>query len=305
MREAFGEALLDLAEDVLDLVVLDGDNATSTRTDVFARRFPQSFFNAGIAEQNLVGMAAGLALAGNKPIVCAFASMLVNRALDQITHSVAYQDLGVVLAGHYAGLSGGREGACHHSIGDIAALRTVPNLSVLVPACDSDVRPLLRSAIDIGRPVYLRLSRDPSEAAPAPDRGSLADGWRYWGADRPEVVVVVAGPLLLSALDALSCLDETIGVLNIASVKPFPDDAFDEVAASAHAVVTVEEHAATGGLGSAVAELASRRGTVVCHRIGLADVFTVSGGHEELLQFYGLTAERIARAVRSLDMRRI
>jgi transketolase len=213
---------------------------------------------------------------------------------------VAYQDLGVVLVGHYAGLSGGEEGACHHSINDIAALRAVPNLAVLVAASDVDVRPLLRSAVDRGRPVYLRLSRNPSPTAPAPDRGSLVDGWRYWGADRPEVVIVVAGPLLRAALNATSRIEEKVGVLNVVSVKPFPSYALDEVSANARAVVTVEEHAAIGGLGSAVCELASRNRGAVCHRIGLADVFTVSGGHEQLLQFYGLTAERIARTVRSL-----
>ncbi|MCS7480348.1 transketolase family protein [Umezawaea endophytica] len=299
MRDAFGAALVELAEDVPDLVVLDGDNATSTRTRLFADRFGDSFFNVGIAEQNLVGVAAGLALAGARPVACAFASMLVNRALDQITHSVAHQDLGVVLVGHYAGLSGGREGACHHSTSDVAVLRAVPNLAVLVPACDADVLPLLRLAVDRGRPAYLRLSRNPSAAVPDHDRGSLAEGWRYWGADDPEVLVVVTGPLLPSALDAVPRAGERVGVLNVVSVKPFPDTAFGEVSRSARAVVAVEEHSTTGGLGSAVAEAASGSGATHL-RIGVPDVFTVSGDHGELLQLYGLTTERIASVVRSL-----
>jgi transketolase len=303
MRSAFGQALLDLAHEIDDMVVLDGDNATSTRTEEFGRAHPESFFNVGIAEQNLVGAAAGLALVGCKPVACAFASMLVNRALDQITHAVAHQRAAVTLAGHYAGMSGAREGACHHSITDLAVLRAVPNLDVLVPAADSDVRPLLRHALTCGRPVYLRLSREPAGSPPTPDRGSLAEGWRYWGPDFPAVVLVAVGPVLTATLGAqgrLPAIPGGVGVLNVLTLKPLPTKALSAVTRDAHAVVTVEEHSTTGGLGGAIAEWAAAVRPLPLIRLGIADTFTYSASHEELLAAHGLTEEHITSVVSAL-----
>jgi transketolase len=306
MREAFGRALIELAEEFDDLVVLDSDNSTSTKTTSFADRFPDSFFNVGIAEQNLVSVAAGLALAGCRPVASAFASMLVNRGLDQITHSVAYQNLGVVLVGHYAGLSGGREGACHHSINDLGALRGVPNLTLLVAASDYDVYPLLKLAVESRVPVYLRLSREPAAGLPASDRGSLPAGWRYWGPQDADILIVSCGPILSAALAAKATIPGSVGVLEVLRLSPFPDNIFADLRGHTHAIVTVEEHSVVGGLGGAVSEWASERRPILCRRLGIYDEFTVSGAYTQLLELYGLTRERIAETVRSLrqEMRR-
>ncbi|WAU78283.1 hypothetical protein O1Q96_00050 (plasmid) [Streptomyces sp. Qhu-G9] len=300
MRAAFGDSLIVLKEKVEHLVVLDSDNATSTRTDIFAAQHPQSFFNVGIAEQNLVSVAAGLALSGCRPVVCAFASMLVNRALDQITHSVAYQNLGVVLAGHYAGISGSREGACHHSISDIAALRGVPHLTLLAPACDSDTEPLLQQALTSGTPHYMRLSREAFADLPLPDCGGIAAGWRYWGPYEPEAIVVAAGPTTSLALETLRLTRVRTGVFNPLVLSPFPYDALRMVAARARALVTVEEHSLRGGVGSAVAEWTAEHGGPRCRRIGLPHEFTVSGSYNDLMTRYGLTPQNIASAVNDI-----
>ncbi|NQE85989.1 transketolase family protein [Nocardia terpenica] len=297
MRNAFGIALIELKEDFPELVVLDGDNATSTQTQLFSNRFPEAFLNVGIAEQNMVGIAAGLALAELRPVASAFASMLVNRALDQITHAVAYQKLGVVLVGHYAGLSGGREGACHHSISDIAALRSVPNLSIVLPAADEDVLPLLRLAVQSGQPTYLRLSRQSASRLPRPDRGSPMEGWCYWGNDEPEILIVTCGPIAAMAVDLQPELGANTGVLNIYRMKPFPDAGLWETTHRARAIVTVEEHSVVGGLGSMMSEWTAQHKPVVNVPLGIADEFTVSGDHSELLKLYGISPTNILNAV--------
>jgi transketolase len=301
VRDTFGAALITLAREFEDLVVLDGDNATSTQTSRFAEQFPDAFYNMGIAEQNLVSVAAGLALAEYRPIACAFASMLVNRALDQITHSVSYQDLGVVLVGHYAGLSGGREGACHHSISDVAALRAVPNLDLHIPVCDDDVLPVLRAALRTGKPAYVRLSREPSAELPEPDRGSVVDRWRYWGPADPEVLVVACGPVTSNALQALTLVSARAGVFNPLTVAPFPGDDLGAFAINARAVVSVEEHSVVGGLGGAVCEWAGRWRPIPCHRLGIPECFTVSGSHSELLELCRLTPQEIASTIRAIE----
>ncbi|MFJ5104709.1 transketolase family protein [Streptomyces sp. NPDC088554] len=300
MRATFGDSLIVLKEKIEHLVVLDGDNATSTKTDLFATQHPQSFFNVGIAEQNLVSVAAGLALAGCRPVVCAFASMLVNRALDQITHSVAYQNLGVVLVGHYAGISGSREGACHHSISDIAALRGIPHLTLLAPACDGDTEPLLHRALTSGTPHYVRLSRETFADLPVPDSGGVAAGWRYWGPPEPEVVVVAAGTTSSLALEALELVRPRTGVFNPLVLSPFPYEALGMVAERARALVTVEEHSLRGGVGSTVAEWTAEHGGPKCRRIGLPHEFTVSGSYSNLMTRYGLTPQSIASAVNDI-----
>ncbi|MFF9397061.1 transketolase family protein [Streptomyces griseoluteus] len=297
MRAAFGDSLILLKEKVEHLVVLDADNATSTKTDLFAAQHPTSFFNVGIAEQNLVSVAAGLALAGCRPVVCAFASMLVNRALDQITHSVAYQNLGVVLAGHYAGISGSREGACHHSISDISALRGIPQLTLLAPACDSDIEPLLHQALTAGTPHYVRLSRETFTDLPLTESGDIAAGWRYWGPADPDIVVVAAGPTTAVALEALRLTSTRTGVFNPLRLSPFPFGALQIVARRARTLVTVEEHSVRGGVGSAVAEWTAEHGGPRCRRIGLPHEFTVSGSYPDLMARYGLTPLNVASAI--------
>jgi transketolase len=300
MRQVFGDRIVAERARRPELIVLDGDNATSTKTDGFAKRYPESFVNVGIAEQNLVGIAAGLALTGHVPIACAFASMLVGRAADQIMQSVAYQGLPVKLAGHYAGMSGSREGAPHHSIADLAYLRAVPGLSIWIPAEDADVEGVLETVLDEPGPSYLRLCREPTGPLPAPD-GSTDDGCRTWGEADGDVLLVATGVMVGEALRATALLEDSgirAGVLGVVRLKPFPAGSVEEAAAGSRLIVTVEEHSVVGGLGGAVAELLSRRGSGPLVRIGLDDTFTETGAYPDLLRKYGLTAESIADRAR-------
>lgn len=300
MRDAYGHALKEAASTHADLLVLDADNATSTRTDWFSRAHPDRFVNLGIAEQNAMGFAAGLALAGFRPLVNGFAAMLVNRAYDQIMHSVAYQGLPVKIAGHYAGLSAAREGAVHHATADLALMRAVPGMEVVIPACDADVPEALEMVLRTPGAGYLRLSRDEVSDLPAPSSGSLAGGVRVWGEPGCPCVVVVAGactPIALRAAEDLAANGTDVTVVCLSTLKPLPEAALSLLMDDARVVVTVEEHNVIGGVGSAISEfVAARRGPAVV-RHGVHDRFTESGSSEELAGRYGFTSDRLAELV--------
>ena len=297
MRDAFADALIAARERDPLLFVLDGDCSRSTRTSRFEELFPQSFLNVGIAEQNLVGVAAGLALRGFRPVACSFAAILTSRAAEQIMLAVAYQHLPVVLAGHYAGLSGAYEGAPHHSIADLAYLRAVPGLDVWVPADDEDVAPLLDEALLRDSPAYVRLSRDPiSSGALREWRDGL--GWCRVHGDGADVALVACGVGVREAVHAAELL-EPLGVdtrvLGLLRLKPLDPDGLRAALGGAGLVVTVEEHSVNGGLGAAVAE-ALAPNPVPLRRVGIRDTFTETGPYDDLLRAYGVTAEAIADA---------
>jgi transketolase len=299
MRDAFGRALLDVATTYEDLLVLDADNATSTRTEWLGRARPAQFLNVGIAEQNMVGMAAGLALAGYRPLVCGFAAMVLNRGYDQVMQSIAYQGLPVTIAGHYAGLSAAREGAVHHAIADLALMRAVPGMHIVVPGCDADVPESLDLALRANVPGYLRLSRDPVADLPPPDHGSLAAGLRAWGGPAPTLIVTAGSctALALAAAQRLQACGPAVAVVSLSRLKPLPASRLAPWTAAAGRVVTVEDHSVIGGVGSAVAEFLAERPGPPLVRHGITDRFTETGSADELARRYGFTAEALCRLV--------
>jgi transketolase len=308
MRDAFAPVLRRARERDERIFVLDGDCAHSTRSGRLADRYPESFLNAGIAEQNMMGMAAGLALAGLRPVVSGFASIVVGRAAEQILLSVALPALPVLIAGHYAGMSGALEGAPHHAITDLAFLRSVPGMRIWVPADDTDVEPVGAAALaDAAEgPTYLRLCRDPVPAVPGGERAD--DGLRRWPVPDPRVTLVACGVAVGPAVAAAAELTGrglATAVIGVLRLKPLPGRRLRALIGNSALVVSVEEHNVIGGLGSAVAELLAEHGGPPLRRLGIADTFTETGPYPQLLARYGIEAgaiaDRAAAAYAALD----
>ncbi|ASL49064.1 1-deoxy-D-xylulose-5-phosphate synthase (plasmid) [Burkholderia sp. AD24] len=298
MRDAFATALLALAGEYPNLAVLDGDCSHSTRTYQFQERYPNRFINAGIAEQNMVSMAAGMEKAGLLPIVCGFAAIMVHRAAEQLVQSVAYTTSNVKVIGHYAGVSAAFEGAPHHSIADLALIRSIPNMTVLCPVDDGDVEACLREALSTDGPVYLRLARNPVTARSASEPWRRADG--YWLCGEGDVAIVAIGAMSPVALQTAARLRRdgiSARVFAVRRLKPLPRAFVNELTSGRYATIaTIEDHNVVGGLGGAIAEATSTHaGRVV--RFGIADTFTQSGTYDDLLAGLGLTADQISRAI--------
>lgn len=299
-RDAFGRALTELGRHDQRIVVLDADLATSTKVSMFAAEFPERFFEVGIAEQNMVSMAAGLAAMGFVPFTSTFACFASKRATDQVRICVAQPRLPVVLTGAYSGLLAGKTGKTHQSVQDIAIFRSMPEMTVVVPGDAVETAGAVRAAVEWGRPVYLRLTRDPAPV--------VFDGGYEFRIGRgvvvregADVALVTTGLMLARALDAAERLGREgieSHVLHLPTVKPLDEEAVLAAAAKTAAVVTAEEHNVIGGLGSAVAEVLSERRPGVVRRVGIGDVFGESAPNEELLHKYGLTAEHIVGAAR-------
>lgn len=297
MRDAYGAALTDLVPRSGDIMVLDADNATSTRTNVVADRWPAQFLNVGIAEQNMVGIAAGLALDGRVVLANAFAAML-NRAFDQVVNSVCYQNLSVTLVGHYAGMSAGPEGAVHHSLFDLGLMAQLPGMRVEAPAFDDDVATCLDRAVFGAGPSYLRLARNPVGEAPDPDAGSLATGWRLWGPGDAPILILTHGATAAEALAAQAGLDEcgiTVDVLAVNQLAPVPDELAVRLLGR-ELLVTAEEHASRSGLGGVVRRIAPRSCQEVS--LGVDGVFTESGSWAELQAKFGVHRDVLAHQVK-------
>jgi transketolase len=300
-REAYGEALAELGEEIKDIVVLDADLSKSTKTSVFAKKFPERFFNMGIAEQNLMGTAAGLATCGKIPFASTFAIFATGRAFEQIRNSICYPNLNVKIAATHAGITVGEDGATHQSIEDIALMRALPNMTVISPADATETKKAVRAAAQMKGPVYLRLGRHPVDTIFGegyefkPGKGVILREGR-------DVAIIATGVMVAEALKAAEILEKdgiNAMVVNIHTIKPIDEEVILK-AAECGAIVTAEEHSIIGGLGSAVAEVLSEKKPVLIKRIGIKDVFGMSGKPEELMKAYGLTAEDIAEAVRSL-----
>lgn len=301
-REAYGRALARLGEENPDIVVLDADLAKSTKTEIFARQFRDRFFNMGIAEQSMMGTAAGLALSGKIPFVSSFAIFATGRAFEQIRNSIAYPALNVKIAASHAGISVGEDGASHQSVEDIALMRVLPNMTVIVPCDARETEQAVRAAAGIPGPVYLRLGRPSIPVIYGEDyvfRPGRADILR----EGTDVTIAATGLMVWEALQAADQLQlEGIKstVLNVSTIKPLDVETLVAAAARTQAVVTAEEHSIIGGLGSAVAEVLAEHCPVPVRRVGLADTFGESGRPEELMHKYGLTAGHIVAAVREV-----
>jgi transketolase len=295
MRDAFGEALLALAAEFPGMVVLDADVSTSTRTAAFGKRHPDRFFNVGVAEANMVDIAAGMATCGLRPVVNTFALFLTLKAADQVRNIVCYNKLPVILAGNYAGLSDSYDGASHQSILDLAIMRAMPNLTVIVPGDGVELRQALTAALRRDGPTYIRICRNPTPVlfadAPPLEIGKIRKLKN--GNDLTIAVCGVPTSMAIEAADRLVQRGVSVDLLEVSTIKPMDAETLAVSARKTGKVLTVEEHTIHGGLGSAVAEVLSQRAPARMGMIGIQDTFTESGDYNALLRKYGISVERI------------
>ena len=305
-REAYGEALKEIGGKNEQIVVLDADLSKSTKTNVFAKAYPQRFFNVGIAEQNLVGTAAGLAASGKTPFVSTFAMFAAGRAFEQIRNSVCYPKLNVKVAATHAGLTVGEDGASHQAIEDVSLMRSLPNMTVLVPSDEEETRQAIAWAAAYQGPVYIRLGRMSVDNV-SPEGYVFAPAKAAVLTEGNDVALIANGVMVMAALEAAKMLAAEgiqARVINMASVKPLDEAAVVSAAKETGAIVTCEEHSIIGGLGSAVAEVLAEQAPAPLERVGVKDTFGESGKPKELLAKYGLTAADVAEAARRVVARK-
>lgn len=305
-RDAYGKALAKLGAENKDIVVLDADLSKSTKTSDFAKEFPERFFDMGVAEQNMLGTAAGLAAAGKIPFASSFAMFATGRAFEQIRNSIAYPKLNVKIAATHAGISVGEDGASHQAIEDIAIMRAVPNMTVIVPADGTETEQVIKAAVEMKGPVYIRLGR---LALPVlfDESYKFEIGKAVTVREGSDATVIACGLMVGPALEAADQLAQEnikVRVVNMPTVKPVDRDAIVQAAKDTKAIVTAEEHNIIGGLGSAVAEVLGQTIPVVQEMVGVKDTFGESGPPAELLEKYGLTAKEIVAAVRKVIERK-
>lgn len=300
-RDAYGEALVELGGINKDIVVLDADLSGSTKTKEFQKVYPERFFNMGIAEQNLMGVASGLAASGKKPFASTFAVFATGRAYDQIRNAICYPKLGVKIAATHAGITVGEDGGSHQMLEDINLMRGLPNMQVFVPADASETKAIIHAVAELDTPCYIRMGRskveDVMEGKPFQvGKGSvLREGI--------DATIIACGVMVAIALEASELLAEqgiSVTVINMSSIKPIDKALILHWARETGAVLTAEEHSIIGGLGSAVAEVLSEDYPVFLKRIGVEDAFGQSGKPDELMELYGLTKENLVQAVQTL-----
>ncbi len=303
-RDGYGEGLLQAGAADPRIAVVDADLFRSTRTDKFAQAYPDRFFEIGIAEQDMVSTAVGLALGGMIPFANSFAVFATGRAFDQVRQQVALPALNVNLAGSSAGITQGADGATHQSVLDVALMRSLPNMCVVVPSDAEEARLATIAAAKRDGPVYLRLSRYDTPVWRDP-KAPFTIGAAEVRRPGRDVTVAVSGVLLGRVFEAAQTLDKdgiSAEVLNVHTIKPLDADAILASCERTGAVITVEEHSIIGGLGSAVAELLAERATrrIPLRRLGVRDTFGESGTADELLEIHGLTVHKIAANARDL-----
>jgi len=301
-RDAYGLALVELGKENENIVVLDADLSKSTKTCNFKDAYPERFFNMGIAEQNLMGVAAGLAASGKIPFASSFAVFAVGRAYDQIRNSIAYPKLNVKIAATHAGITVGEDGGSHQMIEDIALMRALPNMTVVVPADGVEARQAVLAAAEYKGPVYIRLGRSKVETI-FDENYKFRLGKGVVVKEGGDVALIACGIMVETALKAAEMLAEegiNAAVVNISTIKPIDAALITKVAGETKAVVTCEEHNIIGGLGSAVAEVLAENCPVPMARVGIEDKFGQSGVPDELLKAYGLTAENIVQKAKDV-----
>lgn len=298
-REAYGRALADYGDVNEKVVVLDADTSTSTLTHFFASRFPERFFNVGIAEPCLVDFSVGLSLGGFIPFVNAFAAFLSLRAVEQVRTCVAYAETNVKLVGHYAGLSDYKDGPTHNCVMDLAVMRAMPNMTVIVPADNNEIINWLPVIAEHQGPLYFRMSRDKSlPVHPVDIKPEIGKG--IWIREGGDVTLIANGAMLGRVVQAAELLAEkkiSAGVLELHTLKPLDVDAISQAAARTGAMVTAEEHTVVGGLSGAVAETLAAHCPVPLERVGVKDCFPVTSKSADLLMDHmGLSVINIVEA---------
>jgi transketolase len=300
-RDAYGEALLELGKRRLDVVVLDADLSGSTKTGKFGKVFPERFFNLGVSEQDMIGMASGLSLTGKLPFASTFAVFETGRAWEQIRQTVCYSNLNVKLVATHSGITVGEDGASHQAVEDIALMRVLPNMTVIVPADGLETVQVINAIADeYYGPVYVRLGRSKVPSV-MPEKYRFRIGKAYTFYMGKDVTIIAAGIMVSMALEAAQMLRKfgiDAGVINMSTIKPLDTKTLLKAAKTSRILVTAEEHSVIGGLGSAVSEFLSEHHPIQVVKIGMKDEFGCSGASEELLRFYGLTSDAIAKTIR-------
>lgn len=294
-REAYGNALAEFG-DKYDFVVLDADLAAATKTGIFKKKFPERFFDCGIAEGNMMSVAAGLAAAGKVVFASSFAMFAAGRAYEQVRNCIGYPHLNVKIGATHAGITVGEDGATHQCIEDFALMRAIPGMVVINPADATEARAAVEAAINYVGPVYIRFGRYAVPVIYDKDTYNFEIGKGVNMLDGKDVTIVATGMMVSMALDAAKILaNEGISarVVNIATIKPIDKDIILDAARSTSAIVTAEEHSIIGGLGSAVAEVVCEGCPVPVVRMGVEDKFGHSGKVPPLLEMYGLTVENL------------
>jgi len=304
-REAYGDLLVELGEKDKSIFVLDADLSSSTKTIKFAKKFPERFINCGIAEQNMINVAAGLAVAGKKPFVSTFAIFGSGRAWEQIRNTLAVGNLNVNIVVTHGGISVGPDGLSHQSLEDISLMRSIPNMTVLVPSDAPEAVAAIRAATEIDGPVYVRLGRPKVPTVWTGDKFTV--GKAQLVQEGSDVTLVACGIMVNEAMRAAEVLAKkgiSAEIINMGTIKPLDGDMLLTSVNKTGCVVSCEEHGVIGGLGSAVAEFLSKNKPVVQSFIGVKDRFGQSGDPAVLMVEYQLTAEDIAAEAESVIKRK-
>ncbi len=296
-RESYGEALASLGDKYENLVVLDADLAAATKTGIFKKKFPDRFFDCGIAEANMMGVAAGMATTGKIVFASSFAMFAAGRAFEIVRNSIGYPHINVKIGATHAGISVGEDGATHQCNEDIALMRTIPGMTVINPADDVEAKAAVEAAILHDGPVYLRFGRLAAPVFNNADTYRFELGKGITLREGNDIAIVATGLMVSEALTACNILKEqgiSARVINIHTIKPLDTDIIVKAAKETGAIVTVEEHSVIGGLGSAVCDAVCAAYPVPVTKIGVQDTFGMSGPATELLKLYGLCADNIA-----------
>ncbi len=294
-RESFGNALAELAKTNEDFIVMDADLSAATKTGIFKKQFPERFYNCGIAEQNMVSIAAGIAATGKRVVVSSFAMFAAGRAFEQVRNSVGYPHLNVIIGATHAGISVGEDGATHQCLEDLALMRTIPGMTVINPADDTEAKAAVYAAFKHDGPVYIRFGRLAVPVVFGDDyKFEIGKGVELKGGN--DVTVIATGLMVDEALKAYEILkNEGINarIINMPTIKPIDRDIIVKAAKETGVIVTAEEHSIIGGLGSAVSEVVCEEYPVPVLRLGVNDTFGYSGPANELLDVFGLRAPNI------------
>lgn len=300
-RESYGEALAALSEEYPDLIVLDADLAAATKTGIFKKACPERFIDCGIAEANMMGVAAGIASTGRKVFASSFAMFAAGRAFEIVRNSIGYPHLNVKIGATHAGISVGEDGATHQCNEDIALMRTIPGMTIINPADDVEAKAAVKAALDFNGPVYMRFGRlaVPVFNDAATYKFELGKGVQL--VDGNDVTIIATGLMVNEALQAAEALKAdgiNARVINIHTIKPLDRDIVIKAAKETGLIITAEEHSVIGGLGSAVADVVTEECPVPVVKIGVNDVFGHSGPAVDLLKEFGLSAANIAETTK-------
>ena len=296
-RQSYGEALLELGKENKDVVVLDADLAGATKTELFAKEFPDRFFDIGIAEADMMGTAAGLSTCGKIPYVSTFAMFAAGRSYDQIRNSICYPNLNVKICATHAGITVGEDGATHQMIEDLSLMRTIPNMTVLSPSDDAQTKWTIKEISKINGPVYVRLARLATEEI-YDENQKFEIGKAIQHGDGTDGTIFATGVTVQEALKAQKMLQEkgiNVRVVDMHSIKPIDRDMIIKCAKETKKLVSIEDHNVIGGLGSAISEVLTDEYPTKLIRLGIKDIFGRSGKAEELMNFYDIVADNIIK----------